>query len=147
MDKTLKEVKQDLKDIKSLDDLINSYLRQLDDEQGRLTTIKAIAYDEEKLSPTNSISNPTENTVIRIMELKEEINKMIDKLIDKKVEVRSMIDELPPEEQVVMLLRYFEYMTWEEVAVRCRYTTRHVQRIHGEGLYKLALKKMALNVS
>lgn len=147
MDKALKEVKQDLKDIKNLDDLINSYLRQLDDEQGRLTTIKAIAYDEEKLSPTNLISNPTENTVIRIMELKEEINKMIDKLIDKKTEVRSMIDELPAEEQVVMLLRYFEYMTWEEVAIRCSYTTRQVQRIHGEGLYKIAVNKMSLNVT
>ena len=79
------------------------------------------------------------NTVAKIVDLEAEINRAVDAFIDKKREVSKTIEQIQNPDQVQVLhKRYFEYMTWEQIACDMHMTYRNVCYIHGRALQAVA---------
>lgn len=78
------------------------------------------------------------NTVAKIMDLQEEINKDIDALVDLKAEIIRTIKKLSnPEHQIILEQRYLQYMKWENIAVEMGYSIQHVFRMHDSALSEI----------
>lgn len=76
-----------------------------------------------------------ENTICKIVDLEQEINRDIDRLVDLKAEAREALAQLTnPDESLILEMRYLLRNTWEEIAEETGYSVRHVTRLHGSGL-------------
>lgn len=126
--------KNELKEIIILDLLIKSKQRQLKELKEQKFCVKAINYKPDKLSPTNAVSNPQEDLLLKIVDLESSIQKDITKLIKTKRKAANTIKNIKGIERVVLEMRYLECMTWEEIAFRLTYNIRSVYKIHGRAL-------------
>lgn len=125
--------KKRLKQIKWLDAQIDGLIQDLADAQAKATKVTSA------ISPV-VVSRSTEPDqleagVMKIIELKKQINQKIDEFVDRKREIESIIEKVEDADQVMVLRkRYFEYKSWERIAVEvgCKY--RNVHYIHGDAL-------------
>lgn len=130
--------------IQKIDKEIDSLLEEMEGLDDIL--IKASQIDPMKVSGGKS-SSPEDFIVRRITKKEErekELNKKIDEYVDLKIKAGRMIDEMDdPTERAILKHRYLSYGRWEEIAEKLNYTTRHVQRIHGQALkeFEKILKK------
>ena len=80
-----------------------------------------------------------EDCVIKIMQLKTEINAIIEKYVGYKKEAMELVDNACDADCLRLIYkRYFSYMKWEEIAVDMNYT---YQWISG-GLHQRALRQV-----
>ena len=70
--------------------------------------------------------------VLRVM-----YNEKWGTIIAKKIEIEKAIDNLEPDDRLLMRYRYIEGLSWEDVADKLGYCKRHVTRRHGEILVKM----------
>ena len=64
-----------------------------------------------------------------------EIKAALEKRIEIRREVRAAIENMENEtEKILMLYRYIDGKTWEQIAVNMGYTWRWVMQIHGRAL-------------
>lgn len=99
-----------------------------------LSTSITIATGSEHIvsSPSN---DKMDKTIVKIMEMEEDINKLINVLIEKKNVIVAQIDSLDDaSEYEVLYLRYVSNMTFEEIAENMAYSTRQVIRIYNNAL-------------
>ena len=83
----------------------------------------------------NSMNNDkTGDTIAKIVDLQNEINSEIDALVDRKREIMQLLDEIDPKSSCLLYKRYFEFKTWEQIAVEMGYSYRQVTRLHGKAL-------------
>lgn len=79
------------------------------------------------------------DAVARIVDLEAEINQAIDDYVDKKREVGNVIDKVKdPDQLQVLHKRYFEYLTWEQIACETHMSYRKVCYVHGRALQAVA---------
>jgi hypothetical protein len=77
--------------------------------------------------------------VAKIVELQNEMNDEIDKFVDLRREAKAIIEECcDPECMRLLYARYFEYKTWEQIAVNMNYTYQWV----AGGLHQRALAQV-----
>ena len=70
------------------------------------------------------------DTIDKIIDLQEEINRDIDRLVDLKAEIVSVIKAVDnPEYQTLLEKRYLCFMTWESIAVDMGYSIQHLYRL------------------
>ncbi len=122
-----------LKRIKWLDVQIDGLLHDLERENARATKVTA-TISPVVVAHSGSQGN-VEDPVLKIIALKDEINQKIDRFVDLKREIESIIEKIEDANQVAVLRkRYFEYKSWEQIAVEvgCKY--RNVHYIHGDAL-------------
>ena len=75
------------------------------------------------------------DAVSKIIDLEREVNRAVDNYVDKKKEVNAVLGKIKNPDQVAVLYkRYFQYMTWEQIACEMNYTYRNVCYIHGKAL-------------
>lgn len=129
--------KEELRRVRSL----NLELDSLEDEMAYLeasaTRITPILSD---MPMSHGDHDKIGNAVAKLLALKSRYNKKWDELIDERERIQSRIWSI--EDRLYGKVLYHYYLrgeTWEEVAVHCRCTLRHVHRIHGEAL--LAFEK------
>ena len=127
--------KEELQEIVNLDNRIESKLRQLEELRDTITSIQGIDYSKDKVQ--TSPSNALENSVIRLIEMEEEISKDIDRLVDKKQDAREKINKVKGEYGTILEMRYLENKEFEEIAYRLGYSIRQIHRLHGESLNKI----------
>lgn len=83
----------------------------------------------------NKGSDSMGDTIAKIVDLKEEINRDIDALVDLKAEIYSVIRAIDNVEcQTLLELRYLSFMRWEEIAVHLNYGMENVYRLHRKAL-------------
>lgn len=83
----------------------------------------------------NRGNSQLENTVCKIVDLKNEINSDIDRLVRLKIEIAAAIQALDnPDERIVLEKRYLSFLSWKNIAAEMRYSIRHLYRIHDRGL-------------
>lgn len=82
-------------------------------------------------------SDKVGNAVTSIVCLENEINAEVDRFVDLKREAMGAIDKLDPPYSCILYKRYFEYKTWEQIAVELNFCFRHVVRLHGVALKML----------
>ncbi|MDU5253345.1 hypothetical protein [Anaerococcus vaginalis] len=125
--------KEYLKQAFYLDKRINSKLEQVESLNALATKATSTLSDMPK-SP-NRGSSKLEDTIVKIIDLQEEINRDIDKLVDLKAEMVGTIKQIQNKElQVILEKRYLCYETWEKIAVDMNYDIRHIHRLHNLGL-------------
>lgn len=76
-------------------------------------------------------------------ELYEEVKAALEKRIEMRREVRNAIEEMENEtEKILMLYRYIDGKTFEEIAVHMGYTWRWTMQIHGRALSHFEIPKV-----
>lgn len=84
-----------------------------------------------------------EKVLARIVDLEKEIDNDIDKFVDLKREIKKVIDEVKDEKYKALLeMRYLNQMTWEQIAVKLGYDSRHIRRMHGWALQKIKISEI-----
>ena len=130
------QAKEFLKKIIQIDMLIDSKLEQITELRSRLTSI-GCATDNERVQ-TSLKGDKITDTIAKIMELEELVNKDIDKLTEYKLQARELIEGLESNvEKIVLYKRYFECKTFEQIAVECNYSWRQTKRKHDRAIKKL----------
>lgn len=128
--------KQYLQQAFYLDQAIDNKIEQVE-AWNQLATKMTTTYSN---LPKTKHYRPTsfEDTLIKIIEMQEEINQDIDRLVGLKLEIKECILKLEDKEaQVVLEKRYLCFKKWEEIAVEMNFDTRQVFRIHNRGLQAL----------
>lgn len=75
-------------------------------------------------------------------ELYSEVKAALEERIEIRREVRAAIESLEDETQkILMLYRYIDGKTWEEIAYRMNYSFRRATQIHGNALARLEIPK------
>ena len=133
-----------LNQVKKLDELINAKLAERTRLNAIATDISPRVMDGMPFSNTGTVSQKIPNTVIKLIELAQEIDKLIDQYIDLKKEVVSVLEKLPDKEYGVLHRYYIRGMTWEQVADDMGYSVMQIWRIRKKALKNL---EMLLNVT
>ena len=129
-------IKEELKDLRVVSKIIDSKERQLSQLKRYCTTIKSFDYSKEKIK--GGQKQDFSDTVDKIIDLENEINRDIDELTDKKNKMNDFIKSvLSGNEYAVIQMRYFEELNWLEIAIKLNYTEINIYKIHGKALYKL----------
>lgn len=77
----------------------------------------------------------SEDLIVKIMMIEDEIKADIDKLVSLKKEVSDAINAVEPVEcRMLLELRYLCFHTWEEIAAEMNYTVRNVHLLHSKAL-------------
>ena len=127
------DAKAYLRKIELLDVHINNLLCDLHQLQTMVTKITA-TISLVAVSGTGS-QDKLGDSVVRIVDLQNEINRKIDKFVDMKREISAVLEAIPDPDQVKVLhKRYFEYKPWEQIACEMNYSFRNVCYIHGKAL-------------
>lgn len=125
--------KEYLKQAFYLDKRINSKLEQVESLNALATKATSTLSDMPK-DPNRGTSR-LGDTIAKIIDLQEEINKDIDKLVDLKAELVGTIKIIDNKElQLILEKRYLCFETWEKIAVEMSYDIRHIHRLHNLGL-------------
>jgi DNA-directed RNA polymerase specialized sigma subunit len=125
-----------------LDQMIDSKLEQL-------ATLKSLAmkvtssFTKEKICGGNVEKSKMESTMVKVIDLENEINADIDRLVDLKKDIQdtiNMMDDI--NQQLLLELRYLSGKGWDEIAASMGYDPRTVYRIHGKALKEFERMKM-----
>ena len=110
-----------------------------------LQTIEKLEADAEK---TTTVLNPKkvegqgsfnlhsrEDTIVKLIDFRNKVNGKIDKLVDLKNEIYDKINLVEnTDHRNLLILRYVNLNSFEEIAVTMCYSYRHVTRMHGWAL-------------
>ena len=108
---------------------ITSLIRTRDETRDRLTHITQ-NYDSDGAQTTK---DPHKFDSIAAME--DMIDREVDRLYDIKQEILSVILQLRDNRyRDVLMKRYVDIKTWEQIAVEMAYTYRRITQLHGEAL-------------
>ena len=125
--------KKYLLQIYNLDKEINS--KQSERDEIMSTLLKAVDTSAEPLFNTGTVSDPTGNTVMKLMEYNDRTNERIDRLVDLKIQISGEIDQLENgNHRMVLRERYINNKKWEEIAVEQNYAIRYIYKLHGFAL-------------
>lgn len=116
-----------------------------------ITTLKGIDYSKDRVD--GGAGGDMGDNIARLIDLQTVLNEEWDELIRRREEARKMIKAMPDEKHLtILLLRYVNNRSWNEIAEFMHYTFRNTTRIHGQALqafgekYKVFLEKMSYNV-
>lgn len=124
----------------------------IDAKKQRVDALKALALStgSPNLSgmpknPSKSLS-PMADAVCKALDLEAEIRSDEAKLQEKKVYLLELIGTLDcSDHQTVLIKRYFEHLSWENIASSMFYSTRWIYKLHGRALEEMD-KKLAQSV-
>ncbi len=132
-DEKISAVKAYLQKIRLYDTHINNKVAEMSRLKNMVLNITPTLKDDV-VSGSGS-KDKLGDTVAKIVDLQDEINKAIDEFVDRKNEVCALIDSLQNPDHVALLhKRYVEYLTWEQIACDMHISYRHATRMHGRAL-------------
>ncbi len=132
----MENIKEYLLEVRHLDSTINRKLEELEKLRSLAEKVTT-TYSDMPSAPSLSTSK-TEDIVVKIIDLSNEINEDIDRLVDMKVDVRQRIECIEnPEYRNILSLRYLCQKTFEAIAVDTGYTYQWICVLHGRALKEL----------
>lgn len=85
-------------------------------------------------SPNRNI-HKTEDIIVKIMDLENEITERIDYLVDLKRDIYVLINKVKnPDYRMLLELRYLCFRKWEEIAVEMNMEISWVHKLHKRAL-------------
>lgn len=82
-----------------------------------------------------TLSSTTEDTLIKMLGLSEQINQYIDRVVDLKKEINEAIIALGSEEEKTILeKRYVCFIVWEQIALDMGYSLQNCFKIYKRAL-------------
>lgn len=127
------DAKAYLRKIELLDAHINNRINDLHELRSLVTKITA-TISQVCVSGSGN-QDKLGDSVTKIVDMQNEINRKIDQYVDLKREISSLLEQIQDPDQVKVLhKRYFEYKPWEQIACEMGYSYRNVCYIHGKAL-------------
>lgn len=114
--------------------------RRIDEEIDRLLLLKKKTYDRlvsitAQIDSTSVSGTKDQHKFDRLAEISGEIDKRVDELHEVKSEIFRTINKLDDRtERLVLIGRYLDNMSFEEIAVGIHYSYKQTCRIHGKAL-------------
>ena len=106
------------------------HLERIDSMVNRVTPVLS-----DMPSNPSTDRNKREKLLVKIIDLKWEINAEIDELVDTKRELNKFISKIDNSSYRLLLeLRYVNLSTWEKIAEIMDVGVRHIYRMHGTAL-------------
>jgi hypothetical protein len=116
-----------------LDQRINAKLEQVEVLRS-LTRRVTVSYGREPVSHTRNVSS-LEDSIIRLMEAENALNRTIDALVDIKMGIAWCINAVPNHDyQLLLEKRYLCFQSWEQIAIDMQCTVRWAHILHGRAL-------------
>ncbi|EYE88017.1 hypothetical protein Q428_10185 [Fervidicella metallireducens AeB] len=120
-----------------LDKLIQNKLEQMEKLEA-IAQKTTVDLSQEKVSGGKASTSPMENAVVKLIELKHEINDDIDRLIDLKREIIETIGQLSDGSYKLLLeMRYIGGKSWDVIAVELGCDRRTIFRMHGKAIKEI----------
>lgn len=125
--------KQYLRQLRRLNDIVQSKLDQIETLRSlaqKITHVpKNIKVQESILEDKNS------ELIAKIVDLENDIKADIDYLLDLKFKITNEINSLDNDDyKLLLMLRYLNFKTWEEIAVEMNCSYQWVHVLHGRAL-------------
>ena len=93
------------------------------------------ALNPNKVGNETINTNIQEDTVVKMLDLKNQIAQKENELIKLKETIFNQIYKLDNQDYRILLThRYINFKTFEEIAVDMNYSYRHITRMHGWAL-------------
>ena len=122
-----------LSQARMIDSRINSKLVELQRTRELATRATGTVSDMPR-NPTPDLQQ-MESRVVKIVDLKKEINAEIDELVDLKRDIRELIAQIrKPEYRTVLELRYLGMKTWPDISEEMQCSARTIYRFHNSAL-------------
>lgn len=116
-----------------LDQRINSKLQQVESLRS-LTRKVTASYDGETVFHTRNVTS-LEDTIFRLMEAEEELNRQIDELVVLKMDVSRTINRVRNESlRLILEKRYLCFLQWDQIAAEMHYSRRWVLKRHARAV-------------
>jgi DNA-directed RNA polymerase specialized sigma subunit len=115
--------------------------KEIDRQLEEITRLKALA---EKATTTLSGmpkgTSDKDDTYIRLIDLRGEVNDKIDQYVDMRKEIVRAIDTVEDLTlRTLLSRRYINGETWEQVAVNMNYCYMQICRLHGKALESIRM--------
>ena len=132
------KAKEYLRQVELMNIKIDTKIKQLEELKILATCTGAINAKPDKIQ-SNPCGDKMENAVAKYVDLEREINNQIDAYVDKKQFIVSQIHELNAGEQTllyvqILVKRYIDFKSLEQIAVELDRSYAYVRHIHGEAL-------------
>ena len=116
-----------------LDQRINSKLQQVESLRSMTRKVTA-SYDGETVFHTRNVTS-LEDTIFRLMEAEEELNRQIDELVVLKMDISRMINRVRNESlRLILEKRYLCFLHWDQIAAEMHYSRRWVLKRHARAV-------------
>ncbi|WP_313120134.1 DUF1492 domain-containing protein [Proteiniclasticum ruminis] len=117
-----------------LDQMIESKLEQLETLRGLSMKVTS-SFRDDKVTGGNNEKSRMESTIVKVIELEEEINADFNRLIDLKKTIQDTINKMEDiNYQLLLEMRYINGKNWEDIAQQLNYNNRTVFKVHGKAL-------------
>lgn len=98
--------------------------------------VKGINYDSQPHG--NGISQVTESTATKLIELREVQRDLVDKLWTKRIEIERIIFMIENATFAELLQRkYIRLQKWEDIATDMKFDSRYIYKLHGKALVEV----------
>jgi len=125
--------KEYLKQTFTIDKEINVLIQTVEELESKAEKVTTLLQLNEAQTDFNPHSR--EDTIVKMIDMKNKINDRIDNLVDLKSEIFDKINKIEdPEYRTLLTLRYINLYTFEQIAVEMHYSWRHIIRKHGYAL-------------
>lgn len=95
--------------------------------------IKGVNYDSQPHG--SGISQVTESTATKLIELREVQRDLVDKLWAKRIEIERVIFMINDATYAELLQkRYIRLQKWESIATDMKFDSRYIYKLHGKAL-------------
>ena len=95
--------------------------------------IKGINYDSQPHG--SGISQVTESTATKLIELREVQRDLVDKLWTKRIEIERVIFMIKDATYAELLQRrYIRLQKWDSIATDMKFDSRYIYKLHGKAL-------------
>ncbi len=116
-----------------IDQRIKNKLQQVSAMRELLTQTSARLSDMP--GNPNKDRSKLEDTMVKIVDMENEINSDIDRLVSLKQQIMWTIKKVEkPEYQMILESRYLCFKTWEEIAVDTGHSIRQTYRLRDEAI-------------
>ena len=98
--------------------------------------VKGVNYDSQPHG--NGISQVTESTATKLIELREVQRDLVDKLWTKRIEIERIIFMIENATFAELLQRkYIRLQKWEDIATDMKFDSRYIYKLHGKALVEV----------
>lgn len=109
------------------------YRAEYQKESDLIDAVRSLS-DNDGMPHGSNISKPTEDKAVRLADRRLRLIDAELEAIRIKQEVFDFIDSIEGIEGDVLLLRYVDLLTWEEICYKIHYSWRQTHRIHHRAL-------------
>ena len=127
--------KEYLRQLSTLDRAVHSRMKQLADMKADIAYTKGMSYDAVRVQTSPSGSSQTLNQIEEIADMEASLMKDIARLHRLRYKITQEIEQISDERyRDILMLRYVEGMTLQEVADEMGYSHDRVRHMHGIAL-------------